>query len=504
MAVIQSEGRKAALTLPVGLILEGRSCLVVGAGKVAVRKIGHLIEASARVTVVGVDAADSIREWQTQSVIRLESRVFQDGDVTGHAVVFAATNDANANLRVLEACRREGVLCGCVDFHWRESDLISPAVLRMDDLTVAVSTGGRSCRRSRLVRDSLARHLSGINTSDLLVIGTSHQQISLRQLESLALTGERLEGTGRLLGGIWGIHEFLLLSTCNRVEIWALASTGADVHELLRRVLGFGALERDAYYIKQGFDAFEHTSLLAAGLLSQTLGESHIVAQLKNAIDIAERSGWSGSILRAWTSHVLHVSKDIRAGMADLVPGGDVEERVLGLLAAWRPGFRDGPGMVIGTGAVGNRLVEQLMARPGTGRLFWCYRTRPPEIRSEWKTRVEAIEFSKIGSALSSVGYVIAAAGGAEPILRAGHASMLSGADEVLIVDLGMPHNVGLDFVAQRARTRILDLDDLTHQPDCEVGAVARAIELGQRTINEHRDLYDTTIRNIQDRHTDE
>ncbi|HBA83788.1 MAG TPA: hypothetical protein DCZ95_06825 [Verrucomicrobia bacterium] len=306
-------------TLPVVLLLQGRTCLVAGAGKVAARKAEQLLEAGALVTVIGETPSEAVRDLHARGAIRLKERAFQDEDVAGCAVAFAATNDADANLRVLEACRRRGILCGCVDLHWREGDLISPAVLRLDDITVAVSSGGRSCRRSRLVRDSLARHLSGVNTADLLVIGTIHQHISL----------QRLEETGRLLKCVWGLHEFLLLSTCTRVELLALAATDADVHELLRRALGLGGLEPDAFYVRQGFDAFQHAALLASGLLSQMPGESHIVAQMKDSIAMAERLGWSGSIVREWMSNAFLISKDIRADAAGIVRSGDVEALLL-------------------------------------------------------------------------------------------------------------------------------------------------------------------------------
>jgi glutamyl-tRNA reductase len=501
-----TQGNKADVPvpiLPVALLLQGRPCLIVGAGKVAARKAEHLIEAGARVTVIGENAAETVLGLHAHGAIRLEVRTFQDEDVAGCAVVFAATDDAAANLRVLEACRRRGILCGCVDFHWREGDLISPAVLRADDITVAVSTGGRSCRRSRLVRDSLARHLTGLNTADLLVIGTSHQCISLRQLEGFCL-GERLEETGRLLKCFWGLHEFVLLNTCNRVELLALASSDTDVHELLRRTLGLGGLGKDAFYIRRGVEALEHLSLLAAGLLSQTPGESHIVSQMKDALATAERLAWSASIMREWVSSALHISKDIRAATSGMVENGDVEDLVIRFLEAQRTGFQNRPGVVIGTGAVGSRLVEQLMARPGTGRLAWCYRTRPPELRPEWGGRVAAVSLSEIGTALSGAGYVIAATGGAEPVLTPDHASKLSVKAEVLIVDVGMPRNVDPELAARAPGTRIANLDDLKQWQGGDTQGINHAISLGQRIVHEHRDLYDKTIRNVQSRHTDE
>ncbi len=498
----QYEARHPLSILPVALLLERRPCLVVGAGKVAARKAQHLIEAGAQVTVIGERISDAVRDLRAGGIVRVEERAFQAEDVVGCALVYAATDDADANLRVLEACRRRGILCGCVDFHWREGDLISPAVLRSDDITVAVSTGGRSCRRSRLVRDSLARHLAGVDTADLLVIGTSHQHIPLRRLEGFCLD-KRLEDTGRLLKCVWGLHEFLLLSTCNRVELWALAADDSAVHELLRRAVGLGALEHGEFYVRRGFEAFEHTSLLSAGLLSQTPGENHVVAQVKEAIATAERLGWSGSIMQEWISNVLHTSKDIRAVTAGIIWSGDVEDLVLRFLAAQRPDFQNSPGMVIGTGAVGSRLVELLAARPGTGRLFWCYRTRPPELRPEWNGRVAPVSFSDIAVALNRCEYVVAAAGGRDPVLQSAQASMLSGTGEVLIVDVGMPRNVDSELAVLAAGVRLVNLEDLKRWHGRESSELTLAIGLGQRIVGEHRNLYEKTICNVQRGHTE-
>ncbi len=142
-------------TFPVNLLLEGRPALVVGGGRVALHKAEILLAAGALVTLVspevipeGAALAGSIRHIE---------RGFEDGDLDGFFIVFAATDDPEFNGRVLERCRELGLLCGAVDANWRKGDFITPAVLRRDGLTIAVSTGGRSCLRSRLVKEGLAR-----------------------------------------------------------------------------------------------------------------------------------------------------------------------------------------------------------------------------------------------------------------------------------------------------------------------------------------------------------
>jgi len=126
--------------------------------------------------------------------------------------------------QVLAACRAERVLCGVLDELWPEGDLITPATYRRDKLIVSITTSGRSCRQARLVRDNIARHLEMTGVADLLVIGTSHEQLPLEKWEPYHLSGRRLEEAGRLLMQIWGVHEFLVLNTCNRNEFVGVAA----------------------------------------------------------------------------------------------------------------------------------------------------------------------------------------------------------------------------------------------------------------------------------------
>ena len=69
---------------------------------------------------------------------------------------------------------------------------------------------------------------------------------------------------------LWGIHEFLLLNTCNRVEIIAVVSSETAENGILPHSMGFAALKENKFYIKTGKKAFEHLCLVTAGMLSQT------------------------------------------------------------------------------------------------------------------------------------------------------------------------------------------------------------------------------------------
>jgi siroheme synthase-like protein len=269
---------------PVCLLLRNRRVLVAGAGKVASHKIRLLLDAEADVTVVGPEADQSVEALAEAHAIEYLRRPVVDSDLDAMFMVFAATSDRNVNRRIVERCRERGILCCSVDDNWIGGDFLTPAVFRRDGLTVSVSSGGRSCRRARMIKETLSRHVELLETADLVTLGTSHLQLPVGAREPLHLIGRRLDQAGRMLAQVWGVHEFLLLNTCNRIEVHAVVGRHADPTPLLACILGFDRLEPHQYYVKRGYEAFEHISLLTAGLFSQVPGENHIVSQVKEAL----------------------------------------------------------------------------------------------------------------------------------------------------------------------------------------------------------------------------
>lgn len=148
--------------LPVSLLVAGRPCLVVGGGEIAARKTGHLLDAGALVTVVSPAACAELEELARAGRVRLVRRPFQDEDAGGKYLVFAATDDRDVNRRVLETSHARGVLCSAADSNWPQGDFVMPAITRKGGLVVTVSTGGRSCREAKMVKDRIAELIATI------------------------------------------------------------------------------------------------------------------------------------------------------------------------------------------------------------------------------------------------------------------------------------------------------------------------------------------------------
>ncbi len=128
---------------PVLLDLKNKPCLVIGGGKVALRKILALKECGARVQVVSPDAEPRIREMAAQKMLTWTRRAYAPTYLEGVILVICATDDYKLNDRVARHCAERGILVNAVDSR-DQSSFLMPAVMRRGDLTIAVSTNGTS------------------------------------------------------------------------------------------------------------------------------------------------------------------------------------------------------------------------------------------------------------------------------------------------------------------------------------------------------------------------
>jgi precorrin-2 dehydrogenase/sirohydrochlorin ferrochelatase len=144
---------------PMFMKLEGKQCLVVGAGKVGEPKIGGLIDTGARIHVVALQATEAVHGWANAGKIALELRPFAERDLDGTFLAVIATASNTLNGSIYREAQRRGVLCNVVDVP-EYCDFYYPAVVRRGDLQIAISTNGRSPSLSQRLRQQLERQFS--------------------------------------------------------------------------------------------------------------------------------------------------------------------------------------------------------------------------------------------------------------------------------------------------------------------------------------------------------
>ncbi len=146
------------------LDLEGRSCLVIGGGSVALEKARGLLDCGARVTVVAPQIDPVLRELGIEWL----ARRYRASDLDGRFLVVAATSLASLNRRVHADAEERSLLCNVVDVP-ELCSFILPAVHRQGPIAIAVSTGGASPALAQRIRDEVAG-----------VVGPEHAELARR------------------------------------------------------------------------------------------------------------------------------------------------------------------------------------------------------------------------------------------------------------------------------------------------------------------------------------
>lgn len=139
---------------PIFLTLKQQSCLVVGGGDVARRKISLLKQAGAAITVVSPDACADVIEWANKNELTWIQRTYEHTDLEGRRIVIAATNQREVNAAVSAAAQGRGIPVNVVD----QPDLCSfimPAIVDRSPIIIAISTGGGVPVLARLLRARL-------------------------------------------------------------------------------------------------------------------------------------------------------------------------------------------------------------------------------------------------------------------------------------------------------------------------------------------------------------
>jgi siroheme synthase-like protein len=144
---------------PLFLDLSGKTCVVVGGGRVAERKVRTLLACGAHVRIVSPDVCKGVRALHKAKRINLTERVYTPSDLKGATLVFATTNDVPTNKRVSQDARRKGILVNIADSP-DLCDFIVPAVVTQGSVIIAISTSGTLPMLARKLREEIERQLS--------------------------------------------------------------------------------------------------------------------------------------------------------------------------------------------------------------------------------------------------------------------------------------------------------------------------------------------------------
>lgn len=208
---------------------------------------------------------------------------------------------------------------------------IYPVGLLLKDQTCLLVGGGKVA----------ARKADGLLEAEAAVTVISPELDD--HLARLAATGNITHLARAYAPGDTTGYALVFAATGDRIELLAVKAHGQGTGAVLQKILGFDALPADSFYVKKGSEAFAHTALLAAGLLSQVTGENQIVAQIKEALAVATQHQWAGGMLNEWIATALHISKEIRQAIPQDWLQGEIEDAAIQYLLAGTTPLHDLP-----------------------------------------------------------------------------------------------------------------------------------------------------------------
>jgi glutamyl-tRNA reductase len=301
----------------------------------------------------------------------------------------------------------------------------------------------------------------------VVVIGLNHRTASLDLLERMTVDGARLPKALHDLAGRAHLSEAVVLSTCNRTEVYAVAEKfhGGfhDVRDFLAE-LAFLAPEdfADHLYVHHDEEAVSHLFEVAAGLDSAVLGESEVLGQVGEAWDVARDEGTAGATLNLLFRHALEIGKRVRTDTG-IARGITSVSQAAVALAQQELGSLDGSRvLVVGAGEMGEGMAVALAAG-GVGEVLVANRSAAPAEALAARVGGRAIDLFELTSHLSTVDVVLTSTGAQALIIE--HADITRamtdrGGRPLLIIDIAVPRDVDPAASAIPGVT-LLDMDDL-------------------------------------------
>ncbi|MBC6446503.1 glutamyl-tRNA reductase [Actinokineospora xionganensis] len=302
----------------------------------------------------------------------------------------------------------------------------------------------------------------------ILAVGMSHHTADLRVLERVTVPAVDVPKVLADLLSRSNISEALLVSTCNRVEVYAVVDAFHaglnDVVDVLARHSGDDVTAlHDHLYVHYAGSAAQHLFTVAAGLDSMVVGEPQILGQVRQAYNVAREQGTVGRTLHELVQTSLRIGKRVHTDTGLDRAGGSVVSEALADAEQALGGLTGRTALIIGAGSMGG-LAAAALRRAAIGEVVVANRTEANGARLAASLAEQGVPARSAGLAdlpelIAAADVVVACTGAVGSVVPVSAVAPRS--DRPLVIcDLGLPRDVE-DGVAAVAGVRLVDLDSL-------------------------------------------
>ena len=301
-------------------------------------------------------------------------------------------------------------------------------------------------------------------TMKIFVAGLSYKTTPVELREKLAVHRSRLQCSGCRLKLLGNLSEVVLLSTCNRVEIYGVSPwIHGVVHRLFQELTNSDLDFTPHLYVKEGAEAARHLFSVASGLDSMVIGETEITGQVKTAYQAAKDAGLTGKMMNRLFQTALQVVKQIRTNTA--IGRGATSVGSVAVELAEKVFDRDlseKTVMILGAGKMGEACVKHL-AKRGAKTVLVSNRSfeRAEKLAAEFGGRAVRLEDSS--AAMIEADILVSSTGSPDMVLKREDVAAIlpaRGNRPLVLVDIAVPRDID-PAVQELANVFLYDIDDL-------------------------------------------
>src|SRR5512139_83183 len=330
----------------------------------------------------------------------------------------------------------------------------------------------------------------------IVVVGLSHKTAPIEVREKLYFPEDTLPEALRKLLSYEGVRESLIVSTCNRVEIYASVPDSArGIDRIKQYISEYHGIPREALegslYVYPDALGVRHTFRVASSLDSLVVGEAQILGQLKDAFDIALKTKTTSTILNKLIKKAISVAKRVRTE-TKLAEGAVSISSAAVELAKKIFGELEGKNvMLLGAGEMAELAAQHLLGN-GVKNIMVANRTfeRAEELAKEFNG--DAIRFEHFPDALMMVDILICATGAPNYVVNrdmAGRALKERRHKPIFMIDISNPRNIDPE-VDKVDNVYLYDIDDLQSKVDVNTEGRAREAEKAEEIVTQEVETY--------------
>ncbi|MBT5568337.1 MAG: glutamyl-tRNA reductase [Acidimicrobiaceae bacterium] len=339
----------------------------------------------------------------------------------------------------------------------------------------------------------------------VVVVGLNHRTVPLDLLERMTVPASRLPKALADLTSREHINEAVVLSTCNRIEVYVLAEKFHGAYQDIRNFfaeVSHVAPEEFSDHLTSLYDgdAARHLFSVASGLDSAVLGEHEILGQVRKSWETASTEGAVGPVLNTLFRHSLEVGKRVRTETAISRNITSVSQAAVAMATERLGGLGGRQVLIVGAGEMGEGLARALHGG-GVAGIRVANRTWDRAVEVAGRLGGEPVRLDDLPHQLAEVDVLLTSTGASAAILEHGDLASVVGerhGRELLVVDIAVPRDVD-PTAGEIEGVTLLDMDDLREFADVGIRERQREVTAVHAILDVELDRYvdESTARSV-------